>query len=196
MSLPDTFEIVNYLGEKEIIPFYKGVIDAHTEFPLKVRLGAASYARQRQRCSWKKDPSNKYYINICVEYSLREYVSWWLFKLKSYPEGWETPKNRGLRPSCGRIDHNKNYCFENIRLESRRANTQERLHRVGNPYASKAIIQIKDGKTLNKFPSAYHITKELGFTRAHVRNCCSGKVKTAYGFVWRYLSQNLSDDVK
>ncbi len=53
---------------------------------------------------------------------------------------------------------------------------------------AKAISQYNK-KTLVKiaeYPSAYHITRELGFDYRNINSCANGKIPSAYGYVWRF----------
>ena len=38
---------------------------------------------------------------------------------------------------------------------------------------------------INEWPNAEEVQRQLGFQRSHIRECCNGKQKTAYGFKWR-----------
>lgn len=53
---------------------------------------------------------------------------------------------------------------------------------------SKQVQQYsKDGKTLIKtFQSTMEIQRQLGFANTHISECCLGKQKTAYNYVWKY----------
>lgn len=51
----------------------------------------------------------------------------------------------------------------------------------------------KEGKFIKQFNSCKEAEKEFGKTSSNISNCCRGKLKTAYGYVWRY-SGNQSDD--
>lgn len=51
---------------------------------------------------------------------------------------------------------------------------------------SKSICQYKDGVLIGTWPSAMEIERTLGYRNSHILECCKGKLKTAYGFVWRY----------
>lgn len=81
------------------------------------------WATQRKRCSNPKSKDFKRYgaRGIKVEYESYEFVAWYLreFKLKKYK--WAT---------VGRVDHDKNYSFSNIKMEEMRENVLEKAHRV------------------------------------------------------------------
>lgn len=187
MLLPDSFEIINYKNEVEIIPWYRGHLDARPTRVIEVRLGFMSVRDQTRRCNSLKDPSYHKYggIGLKVEYSYREFLSWWICHLKVYLHNWEDSDDRGIRPTCGRIDHTKGYNFQNIRLESMRDNSNEMIKRVGTPTKPIAILQIKDGIIVNRFPSASEAGRRLGINRESIRDSL-GRNKISHGFVWRF----------
>ena len=52
---------------------------------------------------------------------------------------------------------------------------------------SKKILQFTLNKTFIKtWESASDIQRDLGFSQSNVSKCCRGKIKTAYGYVWRF----------
>lgn len=68
--------------------------------------------------------------------------------------------------------------------ETRRKMSENRT----NGKCSKIVLQIDTNtkKTINEFPSAHQVTREKGYDFRHISECCRGKKKTAYGFIWRY----------
>jgi hypothetical protein len=52
---------------------------------------------------------------------------------------------------------------------------------------SKPIVQYDlDGNFIKEWGSATIVQNELGFNKSNICNCCTGKLKYAYGFIWRY----------
>lgn len=51
---------------------------------------------------------------------------------------------------------------------------------------AKIILQIKDGKVVAEFYGTGEIYRKLGFSSGNICDCCNGKHKTCYGFVWKY----------
>jgi len=80
------------------------------------------------------------------------------------------------------VDHksNMNYGTRNERSSK---------SQINNPKRSKQVNQYSlDGKTLIKtFPSIRQIGRETSFAPQNICNCCNGKVKQAYGFIWEYV---------
>lgn len=52
---------------------------------------------------------------------------------------------------------------------------------------SKPVCQYSlDDKFIRKWCSIIDVKRELGFSNSHISACCRGKLKTCYGFVWKY----------
>ena len=69
---------------------------------------------------------------------------------------------------------------ENLEWCDRQYNVEYSQARQVNQYSL-------DGKTLIKaFPSTKEIERQLGFANNNISACCNGKIKTAYGFIWKY----------
>ena len=52
---------------------------------------------------------------------------------------------------------------------------------------SKHINQFtRDGLFVRAWYSAMDIERELGYANTHIIDCCKGKLKTSYGFIWKY----------
>jgi len=64
--------------------------------------------------------------------------------------------------------------------------------RLNHPKLSKKVNQYSlDGKTfIQSFHSAMEIQRQLGFANTHISDCCLGKRKTAYGFIWKYKNDD------
>lgn len=58
-----------------------------------------------------------------------------------------------------------------------------------HPNKSKQVIQYSlDGEFIRQWPSMLEIQRELCYDASLIGRCCSGKVKTAYGNKWRFVS--------
>ena len=58
---------------------------------------------------------------------------------------------------------------------------------------SKPVFQIdkNTNEVIAEFPSAAEAIRQLGFQRnSHISECCRGKYKTAYGYIWRYKEES------
>lgn len=48
------------------------------------------------------------------------------------------------------------------------------------------VLQLtKDGQLIKEWNTATEIERETGMLRSNIKSCCNGKLKTAYGFVWK-----------
>ena len=63
-----------------------------------------------------------------------------------------------------------------------------KLNRNGK--SSKPILQMNKNtnEVIKEFPSIREIQRQFGFYTGVICECCNGKRKTAYGYIWRYKS--------
>lgn len=100
----------------------------------------------------------------------------------------------GLIPKGLEIDHidtvRNNNSLSNLRLGTSKENSNNVLTRqklINNTKKSKKVNQYSlQGDFIKEYPSTKEIERELGFDNSHIGKCCNGKLKTAYGFLWRY----------
>lgn len=61
-----------------------------------------------------------------------------------------------------------------------------------NHKSSKAIykIDIISKKIIKKYDSIEDAKKELNINSSNISKCCKGKMKTSYGYIWRYANEN------
>jgi len=100
-----------------------------------------SHGSQMQRCYNKNNPRYKSYgaKGIKVEYTRRQLIQW----VKENVKNLNDPNF-----VIGRIDHEKNYNFKNIRIETKHFSSKERVERLGSPskYIRKKMLIMKNGK--------------------------------------------------
>ena len=52
---------------------------------------------------------------------------------------------------------------------------------------SKPVIQYDmNMNRVATFPSVMEVSRQFGYNPSNIGNCCYGRKKTAYGFIWRY----------
>ena len=52
---------------------------------------------------------------------------------------------------------------------------------------SKSVLQFtKYGELILEWTSTREIERQLGYKNQAISNCCNGKLKSAYGFIWKY----------
>ena len=88
-----------------------------------------SWKGQRSRCYNKNDKRYEFYgaKGIEVTYGSKDFVRWYM--------GEYAKRKNWKRPTVDRLDHDKDYCFGNIRLVECSENTEERNKRIGNPFS-------------------------------------------------------------
>lgn len=131
--------------------------------PDYIKKGFKSWVDQKQRCSNPNDPRYKYSgeRGIQVEYSSYEFVLW-------FKEQW-FKKDKWNRPNVSRINHAKNYSFENIELLECSENSKERVERLGTgrekiPVVARNIITGE----CRKFNNMRKAAKELEIARSYL----------------------------
>ena len=147
-----------------------------------VKKAVTAFNNQRRRCYTASSP--RYKDNgakgISVEYSLRDFIGWFLHHIELY---------KGASPSVGRLDHSKNYSFDNIRLESLADNSMERIKRIGTTKPRRAvnIIWAKTNEIIAIASSVLDAAKYTGAKPGHIPKYCRGIHKqTKRGFTFRY----------
>jgi len=64
----------------------------------------------------------------------------------------------------------------------------DRLKKSAAKKSIKICQYTKTGEVINVWSSAMEIERQLGFSHENLAKCCKGKIKSAYGFVWKYAS--------
>ena len=101
-------------------------------------------------------------------------------------------------PCVNHKDENKgNNCVWNLEWCSKKYNNiyGSRIKAIANKLtgrtntkSSKTVLQYdRQGNLIQKWPSTAEIQRQLGIPSAHISMCCHNKIKTARGYVWRYL---------
>lgn len=93
------------------------------------------------------------------------------------------------------IDENKrNNHYSNLEWCSRvhNCNHGSRNDRIGVASSVNKLIPVvqlsKEGNIINTFNSINEAGEYFGKNPSHISSCCTGKRKTAFGFVWKYLN--------
>lgn len=74
--------------------------------------------------------------------------------------------------------YNINYGTRNYRSSTKQLNRKD---------LSKPVKQFKkDGVFLKEYPSMKEAARQTGFYKNGILQCCKGKLKSAYGYIWRY----------
>ena len=109
---------------------------------------------------------------------------------------WET--FNGTIPEGYEINHLDerpiNNALSNLNLVTHRENLNwgTRNERAGKVLKnrkdkSKLVLQYDlQDNFVKEYASTHQVERELGFSNGTISECCNGKVKTAYGYKWRY----------
>lgn len=78
-------------------------------------------------------------------------------------------------------------CKDNINWGSHNERMRKAL--TNNPMRSKQVIQYDmEGNLIQVWPSTIEVHRQLGFSYGNISECCNGKRKSAYGFIWKFTS--------
>ena len=125
------------------------------------------------------------YLQIIIRkkrYSVHRLV-WEMFN-GSIPEGLDV----------NHIDEDKtNNRLDNLNLMTRKENCNwgtrnKRVseHKINHPSRSDCVIKLnKKEEILHFYPSMHQASRETGVAEASISYCCSGKQKTAGGYIWK-----------
>ena len=74
--------------------------------------------------------------------------------------------------------YNSNYGTRNERVS---------VSLTNHPKLSKTVYQYtKNGQFVAKYQSLREVERQLGYNIGRISDCCNGKQKSAYGFIWSY----------
>ena len=91
-------------------------------------------------------------------------------------------------PEINHIDENKkNNSVENLEWCDRRYNVN---YGTRNERVSRKILQYsKSGEFIREWQGAREVERVLGIANSHIIDCCKGRYKSAYGFIWKYKEE-------
>jgi len=105
-------------------------------------------------------------------------------------------ENTENKPCVNHIDENKaNNTVSNLEWSTfaKNINHGTRSLRAGKAIAKalrKPIGQYtRDGKLIKVWQSAQEVKIQLGFDQGNISKVARGKLKTAYGYVWKYIEE-------
>ena len=189
LKIFDIMENLNY--EKEVwkdIPEYEGYqasnlgrikslerIDAlghkRKEKILKPSIDHKGYYRV---CLYKNSIGKRYYVHRLV----------WIAFNGTIPEDLQVNHINEIK-SDNRLDNlNLMTAKENLNYGSRNERSAKKQI---NGKKSKTVLQFTlEGILIKEYPSINQIERELGFDQGNIVNCCKGRYKTAYNYIWKY----------
>lgn len=131
------------------------------------------YKNQFARCNNKNirgfiDYGKK---RIRVEYSLRQFVHWYVNKFPTTFDCYIKDI------SVGRINHDKNYSIDNIEFQTRSENTKEMIGRCVGNFSNKVDVY-KNGQFVKTFRSIKSASEYTGYYFSYVHRCINGMKQT------------------
>ena len=189
LNIFDIMENLNY--KKEVwkdIPEYEGYQASNLGRVKSLERIDARGHRLKEKIL-KPSIDHKGYYRVCLYKNLigkRYYVHrfvWEAFN-GSIPEGLQVNHINEIK-SDNRLENlnlmtpkeNMNWGTRNERSAKKQINGKK----------SKPVLQFAlEGILIKEYPSINQIERELGFDQGDIVNCCNGKLKTAYNFIWRY----------
>ena len=97
-------------------------------------------------------------------------------------------------PQVNHKDENpSNNCVENLEWCDQKYNSnygtrnKRIFEKTTNGKLSRPVLQYDlEGNFIKEFPSTQEVQRELKIYQTSISACCRGKLKTAYGFKWKY----------
>lgn len=92
-------------------------------------------------------------------------------------------------PCVNHKDENKiNNCLDNLEWCTYEYNNNYgTIKERKSEKMSKPVLQLdRNGNFVREWPSARKVEEELGINDGNISSCCSGKLKTAGGYLWKY----------
>ena len=92
-------------------------------------------------------------------------------------------------PEVNHKDENKeNNSVQNLEWCDRKYNNNYGTHnqRMAENKSKPVIQYTKSGEFVKAWPSTTDVQRNLGYFHNSISNCCTGKLKSAYNFIWKF----------
>lgn len=183
-------KVESYLGEVwKDIEGYEGLYQVSNFGRVKSLERIDSLGRHRREKILKTDINNKGHLSVKLSKNgvRKKYLIHRLVAEEFLP-------NPEKKPIVHHKDHNKlNNNVDNLVWLTHEEHAAE--HPERNEASSKALRKVcskhinqftSDGLFLRAWYSSWDIQRELGYGQGHIIQCCQGKRKQAYDFIWGY----------
>lgn len=130
--------------------------------------------------------SGKGYKQVCLcKNGVKKYIGVHILVAMAFIQN---PQNL---PEVNHKDEDKsNNCVDNLEWCDRAYNCAYGTARVRQreTMSKKPIKQLTlDKKMVSVWQSPAEVQRVLGYDRSHIRRCCIGQNKSAYGYLWEYV---------
>lgn len=178
-------DIPNYEGLYEVSNF--GRVKSKDRTLLHARCGTQT--RKGKLLSAAKSTSGYLRVTLCKNNKTKTFSVHRLVAITFIPN----PNNF---PQVNHLDEDKtNNCVSNLEWCTQAYNnkygTREIRSSMSNrnkKSSSKPVVQYsKHGKFINEWPSIREAGRQVGGKSTNISACCKRRMKTAYGYVWRYV---------
>ena len=65
--------------------------------------------------------------------------------------------------------------------------SEEHKKAIGEGHSKKVLQFTKSGEFINEWPSATEASRQLGIVQPNICSCCNRKLKSAGGYIWKYV---------
>lgn len=79
---------------------------------------------------------------------------------------------------------NLEWCSAEYNMNYGNRNKRSVESNTNNPKKSKQVLCVETNKI---YPSVMQVKREFGFSNSNISKVCLGKIKSAYGYTWRYI---------
>lgn len=98
--------------------------------------------------------------------------------------------DKGLRPSCDRLDDYKSYTLDNLQLGTWDDNREHYFKAVHDGVTTKQCRKVfqyaRTGEFIQTFHSAQAAKRSTGIDASSILKTCKGRYKTSGGYVWKF----------
>lgn len=99
------------------------------------------------------------------------------------------------KDECKTNNHVENLEWCDTNYNDNHGTRNERIaDKMTNGKLSKIVCQYTlDGEFIAEYPSTMEVERRLGYSNGNISNCCLGRLKTAYGYIWSYNKEPQSN---